>query len=205
MGVLIKTKTDMKQLLLLFLFTGCFNKENINYFTFEKVILKNIPKIEAHFHSKLIQVKTPIYISPNYLPESYDFSPYPLLYVRDDESFNLIPKVEVLYHYTEIDSVLRLITYTWHTTTIGKDLKEINSDFDDNLDEFNSKYNSIYSDLTTSMGEPFVDTSNVLETHLEKIAKWKKNNTIVELKLIFTQGIERLGTHRIRVKVYWIN
>jgi len=206
----------MKLLLIAILLSvGCSNTNTQSgYFTFQQVPLEKIEEIEANFNSDKKSIKTPIYVSADFLPEAQelDLAPYPLVYVREDKSFEPIPKVEVMYHYTSSDNTLRLITYTWDSKQIGDNLSDINSDHDDKLDNFTTKYSLIYNQISDRLGTPEHSDPKAINKQekdygkwLEKSATWKHEDSIVELKLVFTQGVEKLGTHSIRVKVYWTN
>ena len=189
--------------------SSCLKKED--YFTFERVPLSKVSTIEKGFDSEFKKIKTPIFISSDFIPDEYldNLSPYPLIYVREDKKFKLIPEVEVMYHYDEPDSLLRLITYTWDVKKIGDRLEDINSNFDDNLGDFNKKFDLIQEKITTKIGKPIQSDSQPKQRQdkdygewLERVATWNSNQTVVELRLVFTSGVTP-ATHSIRTKIYW--
>jgi hypothetical protein len=202
----------MIRLLLILLIVACKPPTNETFFTFDKVAINKIPSIESRHNSKTKNIDTPIFIASDYLPGNYDISPFPLIFIRKDESFSPITESEVVYHFSEPDSVLRLITYTWDTKKIGDNLQSIDSSNDANIDSFLEKYENIKSEINRSLGEPMENSPDLISMEdkdfgrwKEKTAKWKKDNTIVELKLIFTEGKKKLGTHSIRTKIYWVD
>lgn len=189
--------------------SSCLQKDD--YFTFEQVPLNKVSAIEKGFNSELKKIKTPIFISSDFIPDKYldNLSPYPLIYVREDKRFKLIPEVEVVYHYDEPDSLLRLITYTWDTKKIGDRLEDIHSNFDNNLDDFNKKFDLIQEKITAKIGHPVQSDSQPKQRQdkdygqwLERVVIWKSDQTVVELRLVFTNGVTP-GTHSIRTKIYW--
>lgn len=191
-------------------FVHCSQQEQF-FFTFDQIPLDQINSLEKKFDSELKIIETPIFISSDFIPDEYldNLSPFPIIYSRKDESFSLIPEVEIEYHYDEPDSVLRLITYTWSTNKIGTNLENINSDFDKDLGKFNEQFDFIQKQITTKLGKPTISDHHPRikkesdhKHWLERVATWKLDNKVVELRLTFTKGFER-GTHRLRTKVYW--
>jgi hypothetical protein len=202
----------MIRLLLIILIVACKPPNNETFFTFDKVAINKIPSIESRHNSKTKNIDTPIFIANDYLPGNYNISPFPLIFSRKDESFSPVTETEVVYYFSEPDSVLRLITYTWDTKKIGDSFQDIDSANDADIDSFLEKFEKIKSEISSSLGHPIENSSdlNSIEDEnfgrwKEKTAKWQKDNTVVDLKLIFTEGKKRLGTHSIRTKIYWID
>lgn len=199
----------IKLIFLILIIVGCDPPTDKIFFTFDQVDFSKILSIESQHNSKIKNIDTPIFISEDYLPGNHDISPYPLIFVRKDGSFSSTIETEVVYHFSEQDSVLRLITYTWDAKKIGDDLPSIDSTNDSDLDSFIDKFENIKSAISLTLGNPENSSDLISKENesfgrwKEKMAKWRKGNTLVELKLIFTEDKKRLGTQRIRTKIYW--
>lgn len=182
-------------------------------FLFDQLSIKQIPKIEKALRSKQLQVESQTFLSADYFPGADNplISPYPLIFIRKDKSFEPTPDVEVSYFFTENDSLTRLISYNWSPNKTGTDLANIQSHAD-MLTEYTNKYDQVFDQLTNTLGEPTDHDLNIKKVEkkdygqwLEKSAKWKKGNVTTELKMVFTQNKDKVGTQRIRVKIFWNN
>lgn len=180
------------------------------YFAINQPQYGQIQAIEKNFKSDYRTVKTPIFLDNDFYPQADDLSPYPLIFIRKDSKPSPVKDLEVVYFFTEKDSSINLITYTWDKRKIGDNRSDNNVDHSQKLDQYSSKYEDIKNDLIKLVGEPTTldnQLKKVKETDygewMEKLAIWKNSDTTIQLKLIFTQGKKRYGTHKIRVSIYW--
>lgn len=182
-----------------------------NFFLVQQADINTIKDLEENLNGNRQELRTPIYLASDFLPESQSLllSPYPLIFTRSDVDFKPAPKVDVYYFYSEKDSTLKLITYNWDAGKIGSDLKDVKKRKNGSLKEFEVKYELIQNQLIDILGKPV--ESDLISKKIQKenfgewwerSAIWEKEQAVVELKMIFTEDNE-YDTKRIRVKVYW--
>lgn len=107
-------KKHIVNLLIIIILSGCSSSKVIqndsSVFQIERPKLQEIDQIEHRIHSKEVFKTYTITLSDQYFPgvKNFDFA-QPKIFVRKKYSPNPI----VSYFYTEKDSIVRLIEYSW--------------------------------------------------------------------------------------------
>ncbi len=199
-------------LLISIIVTVALNAQTTKFFQFEQIHFSNISNCENGLNSEEQCVSYKVSVASDYFPNASSFNlAQPNIFDRPKQG-SFIP-CRVNYYYTEEDSIVRLISYTRDTknsTTNFKDLMEPIHNQSEKLDKYNSEFDQLVNDLRKELGEPVEGTGEMnikrepgYSDWYERKYVWKKEETTVELFMLWSENGGNLSTYKIRTKVYW--
>jgi hypothetical protein len=170
-------------ILFIILYFGQFLAGQALKFPYDRPAIQKIDSIELANNGKLLSYKGITFkVSKNYFPNSDDFDlAQPISYARESKPL----KTSMQYYYSVPDSIVRLVEYSWNTTS--DNASYLNEIFESNSAEF-SKLPGIKSKTET---ENHADWS-------QKTAIWEDDK--IHIKQFMVTGS---NTNRVRVLLSW--
>lgn len=114
-----------------------------------------IEVIETRNGSEKYEYNYKVSLNVDYYPNSHKFNiPNPISYIRETENF--IP-YRINYFFSQSDSVVRLIDYTWDKKSFTNNLFQLQKALIDEykaFDGYNKQYNKVFAELVSRFGQP---------------------------------------------------
>ena len=195
--------------LLMCFFLSCAEGDREPFLFVQKGV-KDIDVIEKSLGSTPLETRRQVVSDDFYPGASKHMLEFPIRYERRVDGFD--PSEVVSYYFTQNDSLIRLIVYDWDKGEKTKTLIEIRDAMENEskrLDDYSNKFEDLFSQMNTLFGRPTSGNGEPNEEkgsqskYISRKAKWVDDDLTVELSMIFTTESQGVGTHRIRMKVYW--